>query len=248
MRRGLVVTSAILIVVLSASCGRQPSETGTAAVPTALSTVEDAQIALPQTMATASETQSETETAAARATEQPPVSTTYAQVITTQPPVTTTKPPVTSPNQTKNGPVSFTSKELRYYTKYKENFTPTATVADSRRTLEEILRACRNGETQNGLREEDFAGYTDEWFRTHRLIVTDVQEGSGSIGHDVLSVAYTDSGARVTIRRTRPSVMTSDIAQRLILIELSDTRLQNTDRVELVWEDRDESSTHSILF
>ena len=57
--------------------------------------------------------------------------------------------------------------------------------------------------------------YTDEWFKTHQLILVLLEEGSGSIRHEVTELTESD----VTIQRIVPEGGTEDMAEWHILIE-----------------------------
>ena len=242
MRKTLALLS-VMLVILSAACANRTTVPEMTQPPPEPETATDVPIALPETTPAESEPPAQSQSQ----TEPPPVSAAAQTTAETTASVGTTA--AVQPTRTPDSDsAAFTYRDLRYYDRYEENFAPTASVADSRKSLDDMLRAFRGGESQSALREEDFFAYTDEWFGTHRLIVVKVQESSGSIGHDVRKVAYTDSGASVTIRRTYPAVQTCDIAQRLILIELPDTRLVSADAVALTWEDLCETSTRTGLF
>ena len=186
----------------------------------------------------------------ATTTTQPPATTTpQPPVTTTQPPDTTTttqKPPVTSRfideellNQPpEDGSAPFTAKYIPVYNSNAQLGEPNTKAVETRDELKNLLSSpnaegrtisFRNTETNY------IANYTDEWFETHRLIVIEMQVGSGSYRYNVRRVEYTDSGATVKVKLLCPNVCTCDIAHWLIFIELPDTRLRSGDPVEFVW-------------
>ncbi len=229
MRRCTVLALAALVLLFTA-CTHQQTVTEPTDAAASLPASDGVEIALPETTQDVSETQTETQIETTTA----PAATTTTTT-TTQPPVLTTDPPDTT-MPPESGSASFTVNCVRFYREYTPDQQPTADIADSRGSLDGILDSVKTGYSPNAVRADDFAAYTDEWFATHRLIVVCVQENSGSIGHDVRKVDYTQSGAAVTIKRTCPQVQTCDIANWLICVELPDERLHAGDPVHLVWE------------
>lgn len=70
--------------------------------------------------------------------------------------------------------------------------------------------------------EDAVKGYDAAWFRTHQLILVLVEAGSGSIRYDVTDVSL-DSEPSVEIAVLVPYVMTDDMAEWHILIEIEKT-------------------------
>lgn len=231
MRR-LTALGLVVCAVLFTACGRQPTRMETTDAPSQR-VADDAQIALPETTQTLPETQTETTST----TVQPSDAATKLPAAT-QPPETTEQPYTAvddfelQPPETGSAP--FTVKYIRIYRDYARDFTPTAAAAENRAQLNDALRSAADERQKDVVRPDDVAAYTDEWFRTHRLIVVALQENSGSCRHDVRKVTYTDGGATVKISRSLPSVSTCDIAHWILFIELSDTRLRGGDPVELI--------------
>ncbi|MDE7229863.1 MAG: hypothetical protein K2N56_05220 [Oscillospiraceae bacterium] len=66
------------------------------------------------------------------------------------------------------------------------------------------------------------SGYDEEFFKDHCLLFVIVQEGSGSIGHDVRKVEYSaeNNTISITIDRIVPNIGTDDMAEWHIVIEL----------------------------
>ncbi len=219
MRRLTAIALAIGIALFTA-CGRQPAQTETTQAAASQRAADIAQTVLTETEQTVSETQTETQTVTAT---------------TTQPPVTTTQPPVTmtphtsltlpDPQPPEVGSAAFTARRVRVNREYDQKFETTAVAVESRAQLRDAVAAVRN------VLPDDIAAYTDAWFTTHRLIVITLQESSGSVRHDVRSVAYTTDGVQVTVKRSVPDVQTCDVAHWLLFIELDDTRLRGGDPV-----------------
>ncbi len=63
-------------------------------------------------------------------------------------------------------------------------------------------------------------GYDEAFFKTHVLLVVRLMESSGSVSHNVASVASTGNALSVSIVRLRPEIGTDDMAAWHILIEL----------------------------
>ena len=67
--------------------------------------------------------------------------------------------------------------------------------------------------------KQDISTYTDEWFKTHQLIVVPVDAGSGSVRFNV-SMVTKDS---IVIECQSPMVGTADMASWRIFIEVDST-------------------------
>lgn len=85
------------------------------------------------------------------------------------------------------------------------------------------------------------SGYDEEFFKYHCLLFVIVQEGSGSISHNVKKVEYSAENSTIipTIKRIVPEVGTSDMAEWHIIIEL-DALYGSAQAIEIDFED----STH----
>lgn len=64
------------------------------------------------------------------------------------------------------------------------------------------------------------AKYDEDWFASHQLVIVLLEEGSGSIRHEVANVASGEK-PEITIRRIIPELGTCDMAEWHILIELA---------------------------
>ena len=83
--------------------------------------------------------------------------------------------------------------------------------------------------TVSGNPEPEIRMINDEWFRDHKLMLISVEEGSGSIRHNVTEL----TSDHAIINKTVPSVMTCDMAAWDILVELDrDAYISDNFRVE----------------
>ncbi len=62
--------------------------------------------------------------------------------------------------------------------------------------------------------------YTDEYFRDSILLLILIEEGSGSVRHNVESVEMSGGKMEIKVKRTVPEVCTDDMAEWHIMIEL----------------------------
>lgn len=82
------------------------------------------------------------------------------------------------------------------------------------------------------------SGYDEEFFKDHCLLFVIVQEGSGSVSHNVKKVAYSAENGMIvpTIERIVPEFGTCDMAQWHIIIEL-DALYGGARAIEINFED-----------
>ena len=102
---------------------------------------------------------------------------------------------------------------------------PRVRVARSRTALSDALAA----ETVWG----DMPDRDDPWFIDRELLLILLEEGSGSISHEVTEVLEAPSGVTVTVRRIVPEVCTADMAAWLLLVDLPAGTVPENDPVTL---------------
>ena len=81
----------------------------------------------------------------------------------------------------------------------------------------EELQAALAGET---VRDGALSDWDQAFFADHELVMILLEEGSGSIGHQVMAVLTGSDGVTVAIHRTVPEICTADMAAWLVLVEL----------------------------
>ena len=123
---------------------------------------------------------------------------------------------------TAGGPIVYDAQYVRTDNFGDYSNSPSVTVISSRSALEQY--GAFQGAVRNGMYvypSDAFRNatqkYTDSFFQSKYLVVISVVETSGSISHNVESVA--DNG-NITVRRFVPEIGTSDMAQWEIIIEL----------------------------
>lgn len=125
---------------------------------------------------------------------------------------------------------------------------PRGTVADSTAALDAFFAnnadayafgSVRRADAQSEPIREAAASYDNAWFKTHRLLLVEIEASSGSYRHTMQSVERAPDGA-VTVRytRTEPQVFTCDMAYWIFCIELDATDFTASDPVTVLW-DRD---------
>ncbi len=73
--------------------------------------------------------------------------------------------------------------------------------------------------------------YDEDYFAAHDLLVLALEEPSGSIRHEVLSLRPGEKGWVIDLRTIVPEVGTMDLAQWHILMELSKGQIQKDDPI-----------------
>lgn len=66
--------------------------------------------------------------------------------------------------------------------------------------------------------------YDDAFFKSHTLVLILIEEGSGSVRHEVTKVVQNSDTVDITVRRDVPRVGTADMAQWHIFVELDNTQ------------------------
>ena len=112
---------------------------------------------------------------------------------------------------------------------------PQTTFICSRASLDAYLTAA--GATYDTTELVDLASfYDDAWFEEHMLLVVVLEERSGSIWHEVTAV-HEFPGHSIDISRYEPPVLTMDMAQWHIVVELPAGSFQEGDGIQVVFTD-----------
>ena len=81
--------------------------------------------------------------------------------------------------------------------------------------------------------------YDDGWFSEKTLLICVLEEGSGSIRHEVTKVEKTGGDLDINIERIVPYACTDDMAEWHIIIELDKTEAGGADSVRIALETPD---------
>jgi hypothetical protein len=120
----------------------------------------------------------------------------------------------TPSNETDGQPPHFNARYVRVHWSGGEESPPT--IIRSVDALERFVDGYRSGAFT--LQPDIGEDYTADFFAKNYLVILSRQETSGSIRHNVKSV---DANALITIERLVPDIGTMDMAQWLIIIEMS---------------------------
>ena len=112
--------------------------------------------------------------------------------------------------------VPFKASCIRVAWREHDSWPPYYLFTDAK-ALENYYLAQKGGSAEDA--RQDISTYTDEWFKTHQLIVVPVDAGSGSVRFNV-SMVTKDS---IVIERQSPMVGTADMASWRIFIEVDRT-------------------------
>lgn len=102
---------------------------------------------------------------------------------------------------------------------------PSAKIIRSVSELKAYYASCKDGMFEAGYESlgeylGDGSKYDDDYFKDRILVIVLLEEGSGSISHEVPSIAVDENGkAMIHIRRFCPEVLTCDMAYWHILVE-----------------------------
>ena len=109
---------------------------------------------------------------------------------------------------------AFTGEKVRIGWRESMSELPQVRVICTRETLKSALatETAQTGRLPD--RDEGF-------FRDHELLLILLEEGSGSITHEVTDVLTGSDGATVTVRRIVPEVCTADMAAWLLFVDLA---------------------------
>ena len=124
----------------------------------------------------------------------------------------------------------FNAKYVRTYYTGRNSGSPKKKIFTSRAELDSYVNEYKEktgnmiGLDMTETLEEAVAGYDDNWFNSHKLVMVILEEGSGSIGHEVVQVG----GLDITIKRLVPQVGTCDMAEWHIFIELDKDKYVNS--------------------
>ena len=77
--------------------------------------------------------------------------------------------------------------------------------------------------------------YNEEFFKTKALIVIEVQEGSGSVRHEVSKVVKNGDIITVGIKRIVPEFGTADMAEWAIFVEIDNSVIDDNTVANLVF-------------
>jgi hypothetical protein len=69
--------------------------------------------------------------------------------------------------------------------------------------------------------------YTDDYFKDYILVFVLVEEGSGSIRHEVTAVNRLDDQLEISVKRIVPDIGTDDMAEWHIMVELKKDTYKN---------------------
>ena len=126
------------------------------------------------------------------------------------------------------GNLKFTAKYIRTEGSLPDKVFPYALLIDDRASLDRYIEENRAfyGLDTNSSFSDAAAKYDDDWFKTHQLVVAVVEEGSGSISHEVQWILKDKvSKCVVIIDRHVPEVGTADMAHWHILLEIERVKL-----------------------
>ena len=77
--------------------------------------------------------------------------------------------------------------------------------------------------------------YDDAFFTAYTLVLILIEEGSGSVRHEVTKVVQNNAVTQITIRRDVPEIGTADMAEWHVFVELSNTEY-NGSGIEVQFE------------
>lgn len=122
---------------------------------------------------------------------------------------------------------------------------PITTVIDSREELDAYYAV--NRDTYDMERKEEVASdstigfldaidqYDDAYFQDNVLVLVLVEEGSGSIRHEVTEVKQMDTVIEIRIKRDVPEMGTDDMAEWHIMVELA-RESYDTEEIRVILE------------
>jgi hypothetical protein len=117
-------------------------------------------------------------------------------------------------------PIEFSYQRIRTNGYISGAKYPKTCVISSSEDLNDYYKSASGTYSMDSFKEA-ITGYDDAWFKSHVLIIVVLEEGSGSVGHQVTSVSKLDNKLNINIAKKIPEIGTADMAQWHILIELS---------------------------
>ncbi len=175
---------------------------------------------LPNESDSSGNTSNVTESTASSANSEPQTSDTYSE-------------PETSDTNSENGEnsvpqyVDFDAQYIRSKTTHDDVRRPVMAVINSveelseyQGTIKDLFTRKRHDNPEPDFNFEAFDKYNAEFFENRALVVVFLQEGSGSIRHNIESVVNANGKMYINIRAIHPEICTADLAWWHIVTEI----------------------------
>ena len=130
--------------------------------------------------------------------------------------------------------IPFESQPVRIVWRENLGEQPQTQIIRTPAELTEALGEEEAYESSADLLDELKASYTEPFFSARELLLLRLEEGSGSISHQVTSVFRAPNGVTVTVQRHVPEICTADMAAWLLFVSLPQGTVSEAEAVTVV--------------
>ncbi|MCR5485076.1 MAG: hypothetical protein K6F09_05735 [Clostridiales bacterium] len=219
IKRLLVFLLVVSLLTFASSCGKTADRN---AAKQEMGETEQAEAIATEPVTERAETETETSETETKVAEKPEIKTTEkTEKNVTDPPEEVTE--TTSERKlSEAGSVDFKASYIRTNGYHEDAVYPKTVIIDSESELSEYCESIGDAYDMRAFKEET-SPYDASFFDGHDLVLILLEENSGSVSHEVKNVFLSEDGVlTVVIKKSAPEVMTCDMAEWHITVEVPD--------------------------